>query len=76
MFHFYALKISTDDYFNSMHIIKIYLRHIRKYVKSKDHVPGNSYADSFKFVTSLHCSSYIFSNYLTCFLDKKVSKNI
>lgn len=51
---FYALKISRDDYFNAMHILKIYLRHIRKYVKSKDHVPENSHADSFKFVTSFH----------------------
>lgn len=51
---FYALKISRDDYLNAMHILKIYLRHIRKYVKSKDHVPESSYTDSFNFVTSLH----------------------
>lgn len=50
----YALKISRDDYFNAMHILKIYLRHIRKYVKSKDHVPESSYTDFFKSVTSLH----------------------
>lgn len=35
MFHSYDVKISRDDYLNEMHILKMYLRHIRKCVKKQ-----------------------------------------